>query len=69
MKTLFTHIPCFNEALTLPIALAALPRKVKGFHSVKWLVINDGSTDRTVELAQENGVDFIVHHVRNQGLA
>jgi glycosyltransferase involved in cell wall biosynthesis len=69
MKTLFIQIPCFNEALTLPIALAALPRKVKGFDSVKWIVINDGSTDRTVEVAQENGVDYVVNHVRNQGLA
>ena len=69
MKTLFIQIPCFNEAQTLPVALAALPRKVKGFDSVKWIVINDGSTDRTVEVAQENGVDYVVNHVRNQGLA
>ena len=69
MKTLFIQIPCFNEAQTLPVALAALPRKVKGFDSVKWLVINDGSSDRTVEVAQENGVDYVVNHVRNQGLA
>ena len=69
MKTLFIQIPCFNEADTLAITLAALPRKVKGFDSVKWLIINDGSTDRTVEVAQQNGVDHIVHHVRNQGLA
>jgi glycosyltransferase involved in cell wall biosynthesis len=69
VKTLFIQIPCYNEADTLAIALAALPRKVKGFHSVKWLVINDGSTDRTVEVALENGVDYVVHQVRNQGLA
>ena len=69
MKTLFIQTPCFNGAETLPIALAALPRKVKGFDSVKWLVINDGSTDRTEEVAQENGVDYVVNHVRNQGLA
>ena len=69
MKTLFIQIPCFNEAQTLPVALAALPRKVKGFDAVKWIVINDGSTDRAVEVAQENGVDYIVNHVCNQGLA
>lgn len=69
MKTLIIQIPCYNEADTLAISLAALPRHVKGFDAVKWLVINDGSTDRTVEVAQECGVDFIVHHVRNQGLA
>jgi glycosyltransferase involved in cell wall biosynthesis len=69
MKTLFIQIPCFNEAETLAITLATLPRRVKGFDSVKWLVINDGSTDTTVLIAQENGVDYIVNHVRNQGLA
>lgn len=69
MKTLFIQIPCYNEADTLEITLSSLPRKVKGFDSVKWLIINDGSTDRTVEVAQESGVDYIVHHVRNQGLA
>ena len=69
MKTLFIQIPCFNEAETLPIALAALPREVPGFDAVKWLVINDGSSDETVRVAQENGVDYIVNHVRNQGLA
>lgn len=42
---------------------------MKGFDSVKRFVINDGSIDRTVEVAQENGVDFVVNHVRNQGLA
>ena len=69
MKTLFIQIPCFNEADTLSITLSALPRKVKGFDSVKWLVINDGRIDRTAEVAQENRVDFVVNHVRNQGLA
>lgn len=68
-KTLFIQIPCFNEAETLAISLAALPREVKGFDSVKWLIINDGSTDRTVDVAKENGVDYVVNHVRNQGLA
>jgi len=69
MKTLFIQIPCYNEADTLAITLSTLPRHVKGFDSVKWLIINDGSIDRTVQIAQENGVDHIVHHVRNQGLA
>jgi glycosyltransferase involved in cell wall biosynthesis len=69
MKTLFIQIPCYNEAETLEITLSALPRKVKGFDSVKWLIINDGSTDQTVQVAQQNGVDYIINHVRNQGLA
>ena len=66
---LIIQIPCFNEAETLAIALAALPRQVPGFDSVEWLVIDDGSQDDTVRVAGENGVDHIVRHTRNQGLA
>lgn len=66
---LIIQIPCLNEAGTLPIALAALPRDVPGFDVVQWLIIDDGSTDDTVRVAQENGVDHIVRHTCNQGLA
>jgi glycosyltransferase involved in cell wall biosynthesis len=66
---LLIQIPCFNEAATLAVALLALPRKVTGFDSVEWLVIDDGSKDETVKVALENGVDHIVRHTRNQGLA
>lgn len=66
---LIIQIPCLNEAGTLAIALRALPRKVPGFDVVEWLVIDDGSTDDTVHIARENGVDHIVSHTRNQGLA
>lgn len=66
---LIIQIPCFNEADTLAIALAALPRKVPGFDIVEWLVIDDGSTDETAFTACENGVDHIIRHTRNQGLA
>lgn len=66
---LLIQIPCYNEAETLAIALAALPREVAGFDSVEWLIIDDGSTDDTVAVAQANGVDHIVRHTRNQGLA
>jgi glycosyltransferase involved in cell wall biosynthesis len=66
---LIIQIPCFNEAETLAIALAALPRQVPGFDIVEWLVIDDGSQDSTVEVAKANGVDHIVRHPRNQGLA
>lgn len=62
-------MPCFNEAGTLAIALAALPRHVKGFDKVEWLIIDDGSTDNTVEVAKECGVDHIVQHMGNKGLA
>ena len=66
---LFIQIPCLNEEETLPATLADLPREVEGFTSVEWLVIDDGSTDRTVAVARENGVDHIVRLTNNKGLA
>jgi glycosyltransferase involved in cell wall biosynthesis len=66
---LIIQIPCFNEADTLAIALSALPRSVPGFDTVEWLIIDDGSQDDTVRVARENGVDHIIRHPRNQGLA
>ncbi|QPC88631.1 glycosyltransferase [Mesorhizobium sp. NBSH29] len=69
MTKLIIQIPCLNEAGTLAIALAELPRHVEGFDTVEWLVIDDGSTDNTVEVARENGVDHIVSLPHNQGLA
>jgi glycosyltransferase involved in cell wall biosynthesis len=61
--------PCFNEAETLGITLAALPRALPGFARVEWMVIDDGSTDRTVEVAKAGGVHHLVRLGRNQGLA
>ena len=66
---LIIQIPCFNEADTLPITLKELPREVSGFDSVEWLVINDGSTDGTAEVAIKNGVNHVVSFTNNQGLA
>lgn len=66
---LIIQIPCYNEAETLAIALSALPREVPGFDSVEWLIIDDGSIDDTVKVAKENGVDHVIQHTRNQGLA
>jgi glycosyltransferase involved in cell wall biosynthesis len=66
---LIIQIPCYNEENTLPITLAALPRQVAGVDCVEWLVINDGSCDRTVALAQEHGVDHIISFAQNRGLA
>ena len=66
---LIIQIPCLNEESTLPITLAALPRAVKGFDKVEWLIIDDGSTDRTRHVAQDHGVDHIVRLEWNQGLA
>ena len=66
---LIIQIPCYNEAGTLSIALAALPRQVPGFETVEWLIIDDGSTDDTVNIARENGIDHVIVHTSNQGLA
>ncbi|QHC34699.1 glycosyltransferase family 2 protein [Komagataeibacter xylinus] len=66
---LIIQIPCFNESETLAIALAALPRQVPGFDTVEWLVIDDGSQDNTAEVARANGVDHVVRHISNKGLA
>ncbi len=66
---LIIQIPCYNEEATLAETLAALPRSVPGIDVVEWLVINDGSTDRTVEVARAAGVDHIVDLPVNQGLA
>lgn len=66
---LIIQIPCYNESATLRIALSYLPRELKGFDSVEWLVIDDGSSDGTAELAKECGVDHIVRFKKNRGLA
>ena len=66
---LIIQIPCYNEADTLAITLADLPRQVPGFDTVEWLIIDDGSTDDTVSIARKNGVDHVVGHTHNQGLA
>jgi len=66
---LIIQIPCYNEEHTLPATLADLPREVPGFDEVEWLIIDDGSTDRTVEVARDLGVDHIIRQSHNQGLA
>jgi glycosyltransferase involved in cell wall biosynthesis len=66
---LIIQIPCFNEQDQLPATLADLPREVPGIESVEWLVIDDGSNDRTVEVARANGVDHVVRLTNNKGLA
>lgn len=69
MSKLIIQIPCLNEAEQLPISLGALPREVPGFDVVEWLVIDDGSTDATVEVARAHGVDHVVKLTNNKGLA
>ena len=68
-KKLFIQIPCFNEEKTLPSVIADLPDSIEGIDEIYTLVIDDGSTDKTVAVAKEIGVDFIVQNHRNLGLA
>ena len=66
---LIIQIPCLNEEETLAIAIGELPRAVSGFDTVEWLVIDDGSNDGTAELAKRLGVEHVVRHPTNRGLA
>ena len=65
---LIVQIPCLNEEETLPSVLETIPRQIPGIDEIEILVIDDGCTDRTVEVAREHGVTQFVHHSRNQGL-
>jgi glycosyltransferase involved in cell wall biosynthesis len=69
VKKLIIQIPCYNEEGTLAITLRALPRQIDGVDKVEWLIINDGSTDKTLEVARANGVDHIVDLGYHHGLA
>ncbi len=66
---LIIQIPCYDEERTLPLTLANLPREVPGIDVVEWLVIDDGSSDRTIEVARTHGVDHVVRLTNNKGLA
>src|SRR3954469_25745316 len=66
---LIIQIPCFNEEDQLPATLSDLPRELPGVDTIEWLIIDDGSTDRTVEVARAHGVDHIVRLTNNKGLA
>ena len=69
VKKLIIQIPCYNEEASLAITLRALPREVSGFEKVEWLIVNDGSKDRTVAVARENGADHVVELGTHRGLA
>lgn len=69
MTKLIIQIPCYNEEETLGATLAELPRQLPGVDRIEWLIIDDGSRDRTVQVAKANGVDHIVRLPTNQGLA
>lgn len=65
----FIQIPCLDEEKTLPLVFKTMPKELPGVTTVEWLIIDDGSTDRTVEVAKELGVKHIISHKRNMGLA
>lgn len=66
---LVVQIPCLNEEATLPLVLKSIPKKIKGIDEIVIVVIDDGCTDRTVEVAKELGVTHFVRHTRTQFLA
>ena len=69
MSHLIIQIPAYNEAETIGATLAALPRQVPGFAKVEWLLVDDGSRDRTVDIARAGGIDHVVSLSHNRGLA
>jgi glycosyltransferase involved in cell wall biosynthesis len=62
------QVPCLNEEETLPAVLSTIPKQIPGIDEIIVLIIDDGSTDRTVEVAKEHGVTHFVRHARNRGL-
>ncbi|TXK16266.1 glycosyltransferase family 2 protein [Homoserinibacter sp. GY 40078] len=65
----FIQIPCLNEEQTLPLVLESIPKEIPGVDELEILIIDDGSSDRTVEVAESYGVTHFVRHTRNMGLA
>jgi glycosyltransferase involved in cell wall biosynthesis len=66
---LIVQIPCYNEEHTLPGTIADIPRQIDGIDQIELMIIDDGSTDRTVEAAAELGIDHIIINKKNLGLA
>lgn len=66
---LVIQIPCYNEEKTLPLTIGELPRSLPGVDAIEYLIVDDGSRDGTVAVAEQLGVDHIVRHGQNRGLA
>jgi glycosyltransferase involved in cell wall biosynthesis len=65
----FVQVPCLNEEKTLPLVLKSIPKKIPGVDQIEILIIDDGSTDKTIAVAKKLGVKHFVRHTRNMGLA
>ena len=65
----FIQVPCLNEEETLPLVLSSMPKKIPGVDKIELLIIDDGSSDATIEVAKKHGVKHFVVHSRNMGLA
>jgi glycosyltransferase involved in cell wall biosynthesis len=65
---LVVQVPCLNEEKTLPLVLESIPKSIPGIDEIEILIIDDGSTDRTIEVAKAHGVTQFVHHTGNRGL-
>ena len=66
---LVIQVPCLNEENTLPLVLESMPTAIPGIDAIEYLVIDDGSTDRTSDVAREHGVHHVIRHARTMGLA
>lgn len=66
---LIIQIPCYNEEETLPQTIQDLPKEIPGISKIETLIVDDGSSDKTIEVAESLGVDHIVRHLDNRGLA
>ncbi|MCH8518284.1 glycosyltransferase family 2 protein [Candidatus Gracilibacteria bacterium] len=65
---LIIQVPCYNEETTLGQVLAELPKKINGIDVIETMIIDDGSSDNTIDIANEYKVDYIIKHVGNKGL-
>jgi len=65
---LVVQIPCYNEEKTLPLVVKSIPRKITGIDKIELLIIDDGSSDKTIKVARSLGIKHIVRHTRNKGL-